>query len=168
MFCRTNFIFKQVNSNNITHNHNMAEGTMDVDVGVIASAQEYETWEGRPGVGRHCAGCAQDDHALQTCKGPLTREGCLRGCPWCNSVEHSWDECKKKPVSVDLDYYFEVVLRRGRPPIEMKEDWRTKHLARVKAEGGGVSGGTGTVALDQGFCKPQPCETACLPWRSSR
>ena len=114
---------------------------MDVDEGVIASAQEYETWEGRPGVGRHCAGCAQDDHALQTCKGPLTREGCLRGCPWCNSVEHSWDECKKKPVSVDLDYYFEVVLRRGRPPIEMKEDWRTKHLARVKAEGGGVSGG---------------------------
>ncbi len=81
-----------------------------------------------------CGNCQKLDHRLETCKGPLTREGCLRGCPWCNSTTHSWDKCQKRIRNALQDYHFEVVQRVGRALLEMKLDWREKNKVMISQQ----------------------------------
>lgn len=74
-----------------------------------------------------CGNCGAATHALRTCMHKLTMEGFLPDCPWCNEIAHSWDSCKVRRRDRKTEFYFEVVLRGGRPSLEMKEDWRLKY-----------------------------------------
>jgi hypothetical protein len=104
--------------------YGQVDGNGDHRMGQQAAGRAEDN---RGGMSLPCANCHKSDHRLQTCKGPLTVEGCLRGCPWCNSTAHSWDMCQKRVRNVVNDFTFEVLYRVGRAPLEMKEDWRVKH-----------------------------------------
>jgi hypothetical protein len=104
--------------------YGQVDGDGDHGMGQQAAGRARDN---RDGMSLLCANCHKSDHRLQTCKGPLTQEGCLRGCPWCNSTSHSWDMCRVRFRNVVNDFTFEVLQRVGRAPLEMKEDWRVKH-----------------------------------------
>jgi hypothetical protein len=71
----------------------------------------------------HCANCGMRGHRLRTCMGPLVN-GFIRGCPRCNDVTHSYQNCPVKRNPIDVANLL-IHSRMNRPPIQSTVDYKS-------------------------------------------
>ncbi|ETS87094.1 hypothetical protein PFICI_00922 [Pestalotiopsis fici W106-1] len=70
-----------------------------------------------------CALCGDKSHRLEDCVGPPNRfKGAILGCPACNTLMHSFDDCPqvkgttgKAPMSLERKFELIVVKRQDKP-----------------------------------------------------
>jgi hypothetical protein len=73
-----------------------------------------------------CPLCEVDGHSIATCTA-INDQGKTSGCPRCNVLEHSFDDCIMAPSSIteilteNIEYL--VQNRHGKPPIESEVKW---------------------------------------------
>ncbi|KAF5566046.1 hypothetical protein FPHYL_3959 [Fusarium phyllophilum] len=61
-----------------------------------------------------CAGCGSSSHWLNICMKAGLLDGLMKGCPWCNTLEHSLTNCPE--TQNDLAMQLEVIQMRANMP----------------------------------------------------
>ena len=72
-----------------------------------------------------CRNCRRPGHTLVRCVGPITEFGFIRGCGWCETVDHCTEACSYYQDLIPVEqkrFLAEIMLckRRNRPPMECK------------------------------------------------
>ncbi|KAF5721676.1 hypothetical protein FGLOB1_125 [Fusarium globosum] len=69
-----------------------------------------------------CAGCGSPSHRLNICMKAGLLDGLIKGCPWCNTLEHSLANCPE--TKHDLAMQLEVIqMRANMPSFQPTQDW---------------------------------------------
>ncbi|RBA13581.1 hypothetical protein FPRO05_02374 [Fusarium proliferatum] len=69
-----------------------------------------------------CAGCGSSSHRLNICMKVDNFGSLMRGCPWCNTTEHSVANCPE--AKDDLAMQLEVIqMRANMPSFQPTQDW---------------------------------------------
>ncbi|KAF5247232.1 hypothetical protein FANTH_6489 [Fusarium anthophilum] len=72
--------------------------------------------------GPTCAGCGSSSHRLNLCMQAGSSSGLMKGCPWCNTLEHSLASCPE--TKHDLAMQFELIqMRANMPSFQPTQDW---------------------------------------------
>ncbi|SCO55385.1 uncharacterized protein FFMR_12541 [Fusarium fujikuroi] len=70
-----------------------------------------------------CVGCKSDQHYIDRCL-KASDNGLMKGCPVCNTLEHSAEDCNSPRVLDDVDRTCEFVYRRRNMPSFLTfESW---------------------------------------------
>ena len=69
-----------------------------------------------------CRNCRRQGHTLIRCIGPVNNYGFIRGCAWCETIDHCTEECSyyQDLLPVEQEQYLAKVMlckRRNRPPM---------------------------------------------------
>ncbi|KAF9772635.1 hypothetical protein IL306_009650 [Fusarium sp. DS 682] len=69
-----------------------------------------------------CAGCGSESHRLNICMNAGLDDGLMKGCPWCNTLEHSLTNCPE--TKHDLAMQLEMIqMRANMPFFQRTRDW---------------------------------------------
>lgn len=72
---------------------------------------------------RPCGNCNSGTHALVDCL-QVSDDGCVLGCPLCNTGGHDLDSCRRwMGLEVDDKFHLLVVHRGRKPPFATKHNW---------------------------------------------
>ncbi|KAF5588160.1 hypothetical protein FPANT_6692 [Fusarium pseudoanthophilum] len=65
--------------------------------------------------GSACAGCGSSSHRLNICMKAGSVTGLMKGCPWCNTLNHSLSRCPD--IQRDLPMQLELIQMRSNMPF---------------------------------------------------
>ncbi|CZR46107.1 uncharacterized protein FPRO_11554 [Fusarium proliferatum ET1] len=69
-----------------------------------------------------CAGCGSPSHRLNIYMKAGLLDGLIKGCPWCNTLEHSLANCPE--TKHDLAMQLEgIQMRANLPSFQPTQDW---------------------------------------------
>ncbi|RBQ69723.1 hypothetical protein FVER14953_07640 [Fusarium verticillioides] len=72
--------------------------------------------------GSACAGCGSSSHRLNICMKAGSVTGLMKGCPWCNTLNHSLTNCPdtKHDRAMQLEL---IQMRSNMPFFQPTQNW---------------------------------------------
>ncbi|KAF5547728.1 hypothetical protein FMEXI_5054 [Fusarium mexicanum] len=69
-----------------------------------------------------CGGCGSSSHRLNLCMQASSSSGLMKGCPWCNTLNHSLTNCPgtKHDLALQLEF---IQMRANMPSFQPTLDW---------------------------------------------